>query len=33
LTGAAWVVVHGLFERILHLPFPPGQLWLWLDAG
>jgi hypothetical protein len=33
LSGAAWAVVHGLFERILHLPFPPGQLWLWLDAG
>jgi hypothetical protein len=24
------VVLHGVFDRILHVPFPPGQLWIWL---
>lgn len=30
LTVAAWLVFWGLFTRLLHLPFPEGQLLLWL---
>ncbi len=27
---AAWVFVYGIFDRILHVPFPAGQLFDWL---
>jgi hypothetical protein len=27
------VFVHGLFERGLGVPFPPGQLGVWLGYG
>lgn len=30
LTGSAWLVYWGLFERTLRLPFPEGQVFLWL---
>jgi hypothetical protein len=30
LTGASWLAFWGLFDRLLHLPFPEGQLSLWL---
>ena len=30
LTAAAWLVFWGLFDRLLHLPFPDGQLQVWL---
>ncbi len=30
LTGFAWVFIYGLFDRILHVPFPQGQLFVWL---
>ncbi len=30
LTGAAWLLFWGLFDRLLHLPFPDGQLFIWL---
>ena len=30
LTAAAWVIFFGLFDRLLHLPFPDGKLLLWL---
>lgn len=30
LTGAAWFVFWGLFDRLLRLPFPDGQLLIWL---
>ncbi len=30
LTIAAWLIFWGLFDRLLHLPFPDGQLLLWL---
>ncbi len=31
LTGIAWVFIYGLFERLLHVPFPTGQLFLWIN--
>lgn len=30
LTIAAWLIFWGLFDRLLRLPFPEGQLLLWL---
>ncbi len=30
LTGAAWLSFWALFDRLLHLPFPDGQLFIWL---
>jgi TctA family transporter len=33
LAAATGVVVYGLFDRVLHIPFPSGQLWLWLDPA
>ena len=30
LTVAAWLIFWGLFDRLLHLPFPNGQLSIWL---
>ena len=30
LTAAAWLFYWGLFDRLLHLPFPEGQLLTWL---
>jgi len=30
LSGAAWLVYWGLFDRILHLPFPDGMIFTWL---
>jgi hypothetical protein len=33
LGAATGVVVYGLFDRVLHIPFPSGQLWLWLDPA
>jgi hypothetical protein len=30
LTAGTWVFVHGLFDRVLRMPFPPAQLGLWL---
>lgn len=30
LTGAAWLLFWRLFDRLLHLPFPEGQLFAWL---
>ncbi len=29
-TGAAWLFFWGLFDRLLHPPFPDGQLFVWL---
>lgn len=31
MTAFAYVLVYGLFDRVLHLPFFPGQLFLWLQ--
>ncbi len=30
LTVSAWVVIYGIFYRILHVPFPTGQFFIWL---
>ncbi|HEY2989377.1 MAG TPA: tripartite tricarboxylate transporter TctB family protein [Candidatus Binatia bacterium] len=30
LTAAAWLCFWGLFDRLLHLPFPDGALFTWL---
>lgn len=30
LTGAAWLLYWGLFDRLLSLPFPPGEVFVWL---
>lgn len=29
-TGAAWFIFWGLFDWLLHLPFPDGQLFIWI---
>jgi len=31
LTAAAWLIYWGLFEYTLRLPFPEGQVFLWLE--
>lgn len=30
MTGAIWGVFYGLFDALLHLPFPRGWLFTWL---
>lgn len=30
---AAFAFVYGLFEKALSVPFPPGQLFVWLGYG
>jgi len=30
LTAAAWAFIYGVFDRLLHVPFPKGQVFLWL---
>lgn len=30
LTATAWAFIYGVFDRFLHVPFPKGQLFLWL---
>jgi len=30
LTGGAWLLYWGVFVRILHLPLPEGQIFLWM---
>jgi hypothetical protein len=29
LTALTWVLFWGVFEKLLHLPFPQGQFYLW----
>jgi len=31
LTGMAWAFIHFVFRGLLHLPFPKGQLFRWLN--
>lgn len=31
LTAGAWLIYWGLFEYMLRLPFPEGQVFLWLE--
>jgi hypothetical protein len=28
-TAAVWAIFYGLFDLVLHLPFPPGLLFAW----
>jgi putative tricarboxylic transport membrane protein len=30
MTAFAWAFIYCLFDRVLHIPFPTGQLFLWL---
>jgi TctA family transporter len=30
LTGISWAFIYGVFELFLHVPFPVGQIFLWL---
>jgi hypothetical protein len=30
LTACAWGFIYGFFDCVLHVPFPPGKLFLWL---
>jgi hypothetical protein len=30
LTVLAWILFYGFFERALHIPFPEGEIFLWL---
>jgi len=32
LTGIAWAFIYFLFRGLLHLPFPRGQVFVWLKA-
>jgi hypothetical protein len=31
LSAGAWLFFYGLFDRLLHLPFPDGVLIAWLN--
>jgi hypothetical protein len=33
ITAAVWGVFYGLFDRLLHLPFPAGWLFSWSGFG
>jgi hypothetical protein len=33
MTGAIFAVFYGLFDLLLHLPFPAGWLFAWLGLG
>jgi len=33
LAAVAWVFFFGLFDYGLHLPFPPGELFVWLGIA
>jgi putative tricarboxylic transport membrane protein len=30
LTAAAWAFIYGVFDRLLHVPFPKGEVFIWL---
>jgi len=31
LAGVAWIMLWGLFDRLLHLPFPESMIFLYLE--
>jgi len=31
LAGLGWLAFYGLFDHLLHVPFPEGQLFLWVE--
>ena len=33
VTAAVWGIIYGLFDALLHLPFPPGWLLEWLGSA
>jgi hypothetical protein len=33
ITAAVWGVFYGLFDQLLHLPFPAGWLFSWSGSG
>ena len=33
ITGITWAVFYGLFDALLHLPFPAGWLFSWLGLA
>jgi hypothetical protein len=33
LTGGAWLIFWALFDRLLRLPFPDGQVMVWLGLS
>jgi putative tricarboxylic transport membrane protein len=33
MTVFAWAFIYGIFDRVLHVPFPTGQLLLWLGLA
>ena len=33
LTVSAWVFLYGFFDRVMHVPFPDGQVFLWLGLS
>jgi Tripartite tricarboxylate transporter TctB family len=33
LTMVAWIFFYGLFDRLLHLPFPDGEIFVWLGLA
>ena len=32
-TASAWAFIYAIFDKILHVPFPEGQLFLWLGLS
>jgi len=33
MSAGTWLFIYGVFDRILHVPFPPGRLLLWLGVS
>ncbi len=33
LTLLSWAVIYGVFYRVLHVPFPTGRLFIWLNLA
>ncbi len=33
LSALAWIFFYGMFDYALHLPFPPGELFVWLGLA
>lgn len=32
-TACSWAFIYAIFDKILHVPFPEGQLFLWLGLS
>ncbi len=33
MAAFAGIFIYGIFDRVLHVPFPTGQLFLWLNLA